>query len=104
MDKYGWANVGFSFINISLCDRTRDRISRKTQLRPRVVWLGFYHLFPGNLKDYEADGDIPAGKYYSSDVRADQFQKWLNENTYGEGKRLSCANLLHINRDTTSVQ
>ena len=78
--------------------------AKPSQLRPHAVWLGLYHLLPGNLKDYDADDDIPAGKYYSADVRAEQFQKWLNEITYGEGKRLSCANLLHINTDTTSVQ
>ena len=43
-------------------------------------------------------------KYYSADVKAEQFQKWLSEITYGEGKRLSSANLHHINSDTTSVQ
>ena len=46
------------------------------QLCPHAVWLGLYHLLPGNLKDYDADDDIPAGKYYSADVRAEQFQKW----------------------------
>ena len=39
-----------------------EPFAKPSQLRPRVVWLGLYHLLPGNLKDNEADGDIPAGK------------------------------------------
>jgi hypothetical protein len=78
--------------------------AKPSQLRPRAVWLGLHHLLPGNYKEYEADDDIPAGKYYSADVRAEQFKSWLNDVTYGEGKRLSSANLLHVNSDSTSVQ
>jgi len=106
----GWTSMGgqmLDSLSLTVPYVTEPGIgpfAKSSQLRPRVVWLGLYHLLPGNLKDYEADDDIPAGKYYSADVRAEQFQKWLNEITYGEGKRLSCANLLHINSDTTSVQ
>ena len=78
--------------------------AKAPQLRPRAVWLGLYHLLPGNLKDYPGDEDVTPGRYYSADVRAEQFQKWINDVTFGDGKRLSSANLLHINSDSTNVQ
>jgi hypothetical protein len=42
---------------------TGGPFTKPSQLRPHAVWLGLYHLLPGNLKECDADDDIPAGKF-----------------------------------------
>ena len=106
----GWTSrCGQSLESIALTvpEVTKPVFGTASQLRPRPILIGLKHLIAGKYdKEYAKDDDegLPAGVYYSADVRARQFSEWLSEITHTEGKKLTSANLLHINSDSTNVQ